>query len=163
MAYIVKIDEKEFKCEVEKKGNAYRIVLNGKEIPVEIASADKDSLALIIDNKPCQIYLQQDNQLTINAETYSYEVVDEKVAQILKVGAETTHKKETIVTAPMPGLVIEVEVKEGDVVKKGQGLLIVEAMKMQNEMRSPRDGVVRKIVVQKGQTVNSRDTLVIIE
>ncbi len=163
MAYIIRIDEKEFKCEVEKKGNVYKIALNGKEIPVEIASTGKDSLTLIIDNKPYQIYLQQDNQLTINAETYSYEVIDEKVAQILKAGPETAHKKEAVVTAPMPGLVIEVEVKEGDMVKKGQGLLIVEAMKMQNEMKAPRDGVVKKVMVQKGQTVNSRDTLIVIE
>jgi len=163
MAYIVKIDDKEFKCEVEKKEKNYRILLDGKEIQAEVVKADKESLTLIINNKPYQIYLHEDNQLMVNTEGYSYEVIDEKVARVMKSGTEVLHKKEAVVTAPMPGLVIEVEVQEGDAVKKGQGLLIVEAMKMQNEMKSPRDGVVKKILVQKGQTVNSRDTLIIIE
>jgi pyruvate carboxylase subunit B len=63
----------------------------------------------------------------------------------------------------MPGLVIEVTVKEGDSVKAGDALLVVEAMKMQNEVKTPKDGVVKKILVQKGKTLNSGDRLVIIE
>jgi pyruvate carboxylase subunit B len=68
-----------------------------------------------------------------------------------------------VVTALMPGLIIEIAVKEGDSVKKGQGLLIIEAMKMQNELKSPKDGIVKKIIVKKGQTVNNNDKLIVIE
>uniref|UniRef100_A0A7V0Z687 Biotin/lipoyl-binding protein n=1 Tax=candidate division WOR-3 bacterium TaxID=2052148 RepID=A0A7V0Z687_UNCW3 len=163
MAYIIKIEDKEFKGDITKAGNSFKVLLDGKEFQVEFAQFDKDKLTLIIDNKPYQIFLDSDYTLNINGELYNFEVIDEQVAKVLKSGAEVAHKKEAIVTAPMPGLVIEVEVKEGESVKKGQGLLIIEAMKMQNEFKSPRDGIVKKIMVQKGQTVNSKDTLIIIE
>ncbi len=163
MAYIIKIEDREFKGEIKKSGNIFNIMLDGKEIPVEIANFDSQRLTLIIENRPYEIFLDGNNQLTINGESYSFEIIDEQVARILKSAPESGHKKETIISAPMPGLVIEVEVNEGDVVKKGQGLLIIEAMKMQNEFKSPRDGIVKKIMVQKGQTVNSRDALVVIE
>lgn len=163
MAYIIKIEDKEFKGDIKKGGNKFYIMLDGREIEAEVANLDRENLTIIIENKPYQIFLDGENQLTINNESYSFEIIDEQVAKILKAGPETVHKKEVTVTAPMPGLVIEVEVNEGASVKKGQGLLIIEAMKMQNEFKAPRDGIVKKIMVQKGQTVNSKDTLVVIE
>ncbi len=163
MAYIIKIEDKEFKGEIKKVGNAFSILVNGKELQAEVVNMDKERLTIIIENKPYQIFFDDENQLTINGESYSFEIMDEQMAGILKTSAETAHKKEITITAPMPGLVIEVEVKEGDSVKKGQGLVIVEAMKMQNEMKSPRDGVVKKIMVEKGKAVNSKDPLVVIE
>ncbi len=163
MSYIIKIEDKEFKADIAKAGNIFKVLLDGREFRVEVAQSDKDKITLIIDNKPYQIFLDSDDTFNINGELYNFEVIDEQVAKVLKSGTEVTHKKEAIVTAPMPGLVIEVEVKEGDSVKKGQGLLIIEAMKMQNEFKSPRDGIVKKIMVQKGQTVNSKDTLIVIE
>lgn len=163
MAYIVKIDDKEFKCDIEKSGNSYVVSLNGKNIQVEVVDIDKETLTLIINNRPYQIHIGKDNKIAVDRDEYTFEVVDEKIARVLKAGADAVHKKETIITAPMPGLVIEVEVSEGDAVKKGQGLVIIEAMKMQNEFKAPRDGVIKKIFVQKGQTVNSKDKLIIIE
>ncbi|MGB9721560.1 MAG: biotin/lipoyl-containing protein [bacterium] len=163
MAYLIKIDDKEFKCEIEKTRSSFKVNLEGKEFQVELAHIDRDKLTLLIDNKPYQIFQDGENQLNINGETYTFEILDESVAKLLKSSPETLHKKEVVVTAPMPGLVIEVEIKEGDGVKKGQGLLIIEAMKMQNEFKAPRDGIVKKIMVQKGQTVNSKDKLVVIE
>jgi len=68
-----------------------------------------------------------------------------------------------VVKAPMPGTILSINVKEGDNVKKGQILLILEAMKMENEIVSPRDGKIAKIVVSKGSSVNTGDYMVIIE
>lgn len=163
MAYILKIEDKEYRGDITKAGNLLNVSLDGNNFQVEIARMDKDHFTLIIDNKPYEIFFETQSQLTINGEVYSFEIIDEQLAKVLKAGPEATHKKEVIITAPMPGLVIEVEVNEGDIVKKGQGLLIIEAMKMQNEFKSPRDGTVKKIMVKKGSTVNSRDPLVVIE
>ena len=66
------------------------------------------------------------------------------------------------VNAPMPGNILDVRVKAGDSVKKGQILLILEAMKMENEILAPKDGKVVAVNVTKGATVNSGDALVII-
>ena len=68
-----------------------------------------------------------------------------------------------VVKAPMPGTILSINVKEGDNVKKGQILLILEAMKMENEIVSPRDGKIARIVVSKGSSVNTGDDMVIIE
>jgi len=65
----------------------------------------------------------------------------------------------SVVTAPMPGKILRVLVREGDQVKVGQGLLVLEAMKMENEIPSPRDGVVKRILVKEGDTVDTGQAL----
>ena len=67
---------------------------------------------------------------------------------------------EGVVTAPMPGKILRILVKEGEEVKTGQGLLILEAMKMENEIPSPKDGVVKKILVKEGDTVDTGQALI---
>ncbi|MDO4349584.1 MAG: biotin/lipoyl-containing protein, partial [Eubacteriales bacterium] len=66
------------------------------------------------------------------------------------------------VTAPMPGTVLDVKVSQGASVKKGDILLILEAMKMENEIMAPCDGTVKQVVVNKGASVNSGDALIVI-
>lgn len=66
------------------------------------------------------------------------------------------------VTAPMPGTVLKVSVNTGDTVKKGQPLLILEAMKMENEITSPADGKVAAVNVEKGKAVNAGDVMVVL-
>lgn len=66
------------------------------------------------------------------------------------------------VTAPMPGKVIRVLVKAGDQVAAGQGIVVVEAMKMQNEVKSPKAGTVEKLLVAEGQPVNAGDALAVV-
>ena len=67
------------------------------------------------------------------------------------------------ITAPMPGKIVRIMVAEGDEVKAGQGIIVMEAMKMQNEMKSPKDGKVQKILTSEGSTVNPGDALAVIE
>jgi biotin carboxyl carrier protein len=66
------------------------------------------------------------------------------------------------VKAPMPGKIVRILVAEKDEVKAGQGIIVMEAMKMQNEMKSPKDGIVEKILAAEGSAVNAGDTLAII-
>ena len=65
--------------------------------------------------------------------------------------------------APMPGKIVRISVAAGDEVKAGQGVIVMEAMKMQNEMKSPKDGRVQKITTTEGATVNPGDVLAVIE
>ncbi|CAB1251904.1 biotin/lipoyl-binding protein [Clostridium sp. WLY-B-L2] len=67
------------------------------------------------------------------------------------------------VTSPMPGTVLDVKIKEGDTVKKDDVLFILEAMKMQNEIRASKGGTVAQIVVSKGTSVNTGDTLAVLK
>ena len=67
------------------------------------------------------------------------------------------------IKAPMPGLILEVNVKEGDEVKEGDYLLVLEAMKMENALTAPRDAVIKSISVEKGQTVEKNQLLIEME
>src|SRR3989338_8525020 len=78
-------------------------------------------------------------------------------------GEKGVHVGEAILEAQMPGKIVSVKVKVGDEVVLGQGVVVVEAMKMENEMTSPKDGVVKLVAVKEGQSVESGTKLVVIE
>jgi biotin carboxyl carrier protein len=164
MAYIVKIDQQEFRIDAIKEHNTIKIVFDNREIPVDIIAGNADTqLTFVIDNKPHTVIFYGGDQISVDGEEYAAEIVDERIQRLITASPQLGQKKEVVVSTPMPGLIIEIEAKEGDIVKAGQGLVIVEAMKMQNEMKAPQDGAVKKILVQKGQAVNSKDPLVVIE
>ncbi len=163
MAYIVKIDEKKYKVDIKNISNNFSILLNNRKIQAEVVSNNGSQMTLFIDNKFYNIVSENENQISVNNEDYAVGVVDEQIQKMLKTSPDSAQKKEVIVSAPMPGLIVEIEVKEGDKVSANQGIMIVEAMKMQNEMKSPKDGIVKKIYVKNGQTVNSGDSLISIE
>jgi biotin carboxyl carrier protein len=162
MAYVVKVDNKEFKVDIERVGKGFTVFLNGKKTNVEVAHEEGSQLTLIVGTQSYTIAVESDDEIVVNGEAYSVEVVDEDVQRFMKAAPDRLQKKELAIKGVMPGLVLDVSVKEGDAIKKEDGLLIVEAMKMQNEMKAPRDGVVKKVLVTRGQTVNSGDTLLII-
>jgi biotin carboxyl carrier protein len=164
MSYIVKVDDKEYKIDIDREGNAFTVHLDEKDIRVDIAAPYQDSrMSLVIGNKLYSIVFDSENHVVVNEEEYATAVSDEYLHKLMMASPSAGQKHEATITVPMPGLVVELEVKEGDSVKAGQGLLIVEAMKMQNEIKAPKDGVVKKILIKKGQSVNSREKLMVIE
>ena len=181
MPYIVKIGDKEFKIELEKEAKTgrcgspdphnFKVHIDGKVVKVKII--EDRPLFILVDNKPYDIIVgevqehrpqpQDEKTIYVSGEPFCVEVRDEKTQMMAQLKREIRHIKEIKVTAPMPGLIIQVEVQEGDKVKTGQGLAIVEAMKMQNEIKAPRDGMIKQIIIKKGMTVNAGDGLVVIE
>jgi biotin carboxyl carrier protein len=93
----------------------------------------------------------------------SVAVVDERTRAIQEIAGVHEVVAEARVTAPMPGLVVRVEVAVGDRVRAGQGVVIVEAMKMENELQSPADGVVARVEVVAGQTVEKGAVLLVLD
>lgn len=163
MADIVKVDNKTFRVAIKKQDEIFQVLLNSASRQVEVAAHDGPCMTLIIDDKPYAIVFTDDHTIVIDNQEYSVEIFDEQVARLIKTGVGKSKHHELVIKAAMPGLIVELGVKEGDEVKEGQGLLIIEAMKMQNEMQSTRAGIVKKINIKKGQTVNSGDKLIIIE
>ena len=98
----------------------------------------------------------------IHGRSYSITIVDPKR---LRSGqnSDRHHHGVAEILAPMPGKVVRVQTEAGATVEKGAGLVVVEAMKMQNEMKSPRDGIVVSIKVKPGDTVNAGDVLAVVE
>ena len=100
--------------------------------------------------------------VTIHGRSHEVTIVDPKR---LRSGqnSDRHHHGVTEIRAPMPGKIVRVQTEAGESVEKGTGVIVVEAMKMQNEMKSPRAGVVVSINVQAGDTVNAGDVLAVIE
>ncbi|MDV3103031.1 acetyl-CoA carboxylase biotin carboxyl carrier protein subunit [Thermococcus waiotapuensis] len=140
------VDGVEYEVEVEElPGGKFRVSFEDKEYTVEARGLGIDVGALSV---PAQV--------SAPALTPTPAVTPAPVTPATPAPAPTG---EGVVTAPMPGKILRVLVSEGEQVKTGQGLLILEAMKMENEIPAPRDGIVRKIFVKEGNTVNTGDPL----
>lgn len=108
---------------------------------------------------------EEDGRFLVDVDGESYSIrVEEETRHIIRTrGGAESGRGGQILTAPMPGKVVRVEVAVGQVVKPGDGLLVIEAMKMENEFRATAAGTVREIRVRAGQAVNPGDTLIVVE
>jgi biotin carboxyl carrier protein len=109
-------------------------------------------------------FLQREYEVKINSSTYKIEISNELDLLIkemgLSIGASQVINH---IKAPMPGLILDVNVKEGEKVKEGDYLLVLEAMKMENSLTAPRDGVVKSVTVKVGETVEKNQLLIEME
>lgn len=128
----------------------YVVNINNKEYEVEV---EKGKANLI---KTTEIAPKTPEARTIPAVTSAATPVSEQV----KV-PETADGNP--VEAPMPGTILDIKVKTGDMVKKGQLLVILEAMKMENEIYAPTDGTIVQILVSKGSSVNTNETMIVLK
>jgi biotin carboxyl carrier protein len=129
-----------------------------------IAQVRPNCFSVIAGTRSFTVYLApRGNELEIWVDRYRY-LLSVSDARDFAAGARSgLAKGRAEVSTQMPGKVIRVLVKTGAEVKAGQGLIIVEAMKMQNELKAPRDGVVSRITAVEGATVGANQPLVIIE
>ena len=161
MRYITTVEGKDFTVEIvdEKHVN-----VNGKVYQVDFESVSGQPVySLIVDGKSHESYIARgdDNwQVLLRGRLYPVTVVDEREKRLrAAAGGGVAEGGEFVLKAPMPGLVVAVTVSEGQEVKKGQVILILESMKMQNELKAPRDGVVQRIKVKAGESVEQKQTL----
>ena len=154
-------DGQSFSVDLTPIGKSYRIDTGETSVEAEILSAKDGRLELLIDGRHVTAHVSSDNTrywVTVNGHT----LVFNKSAGGRKRGGGQHHAAGEL-TAPMPGQVRAVNVSEGDAVTKGQTLLVLEAMKMEIRVQAPRDGVVKKLFVQQGQTVEREQILIEIE
>ena len=147
--------------ELMPAGKSYRVTIGDQEVNLEIIRASDGKLDLLIDSKRVVAYVSSDNAkrwVTINGQT----LVLTKSSGARR-GSLAGHHAAGELTAPMPGQVRAVNVREGDGVTKGQTLLVLEAMKMEIRIHAPQDGIVRKLFVKQGQTVEKDQVLLEVE
>ena len=156
------IDDKVYKLNIEHKDGTYHINIDSRNFIIDYSSISNNCFSLLIDNKAFTIYHSEANgkkYLSIEGEQFCIE--ETKSESIRAGGTDSTGLKEDpIVCSPMPGKVVKIMVKEGDEVEKGQGLVIVEAMKMENEIKSPMKGRIGKVNFKEGDLVDARQTII---
>lgn len=103
-------------------------------------------------------------EVSVNGKSYSVGLSDDLDQLIAEMGFELgAGSAISRIEAPMPGLILDIQVAEGDTVQEGDALLVLEAMKMENVILSPRDGVISEIAVARGAAVDKKDLLVVFE
>jgi biotin carboxyl carrier protein len=144
-------------------GGRFRVVIGGATHEVDACLVAPDVLSLIVDHRSRDFTLQPNGavwELHGRERSHYLMVPDPRKKPGLRAGAGSGGGGPVTVRAAMPGKIVQVEVKEGDLVAAGTGLLIIEAMKMENEIRSEGAGVVRAVRVKPGMAVE-RDAVLI--
>lgn len=152
--------------ELARADDGWKISLDGIELDVSIAEVAPNTFSVLLNGESHQIRIapRADGTLTLHTGLAEYpaEVTDPRVWRGRRHSALEVEGRQQV-SAPMPGKVVRVLVSEGDAVEAGQGLLVVEAMKMQNEIRSPKSGRVEKLFAKEGLAVNAGDVLAWVE
>jgi len=152
------------------KFNGDDILINDDVLNIDISKINDNKFHIIKNYKGFLVEIiainkaKKEVQLNINGKATTVYVKDELDLLLDKMGmsAIDTNKVDNI-KAPMPGLVLDIKVDEGDVIEKGSPLVILEAMKMENIIKSTGGGVVKKIVVKQGQAVEKNELLIEVE
>jgi biotin carboxyl carrier protein len=144
----------------------YEVGLRGKLHVVDAFRHDHGTLSLIIDTASYSAMLDWRGtkvNVRLRHSIIPIEILDEKKLRLRRAVGKFSVEGKQNVTSPMPGKIVKVLVAVGDEVKEGQGLVVVEAMKMENEMRSPKDGKVVEVHVKEGQAVEGNTKLCAVE
>ena len=164
MLYDVTIDGKSYRLDLNRADGRWSCRLDGHDVEVDAILARPDVLSLRIGNMAYEIRSERvanDLHLWVGSTRFAAEVRDPRSLRgRTRAGEQQGPKK---IVAPMPGKVVRLLVSEGESVEPGAGIAVVEAMKMQNEIKSPKKGTVQKILVTEGAAVNAGDILAIVE
>jgi len=166
VTYDIIVDGKTHRVELTRGEKLWSCTVDGTPIEVDAALTARDVLSVLVGDKAYEIKrersLQGELHMVIGSARYAVDVQDPRSLRTRRAvgGAEAGPQK---LKAAMPGKIVRILVSEKEQVKAGQGILVMEAMKMQNEMKSPKDGTVQKILTAEGSAVNAGDTLAIVD
>ena len=170
MKFTVRVESTEKMVNIQKENGFYLVEIDGKKSVVDCQHfGNKDYLSLLIDNRS---YLIESAPVKIDdgkyyarvmGRYYEVDVLDELLVATREAERIVQGDGEYTVNSPMPGLIVGVNVKPGDTVEAGSIVVIMEAMKMQNELVTEISGVVSEVLVKPQQSVDSQTPLVRIE
>jgi biotin carboxyl carrier protein len=162
MKYEVRIGGKPRVVELTRNSENWKISLDGTVLDADAVEIATNTFSILIEGESHEVRVAPlpDGSLVLHTGLAEYvaEVDDPRAWRGRRHGALEAEGRQQIV-APMPGKIVRVLARAGDTVEVGQGLLVVEAMKMQNEIRSPKSGRMEKLFVKEGQAVNAGEVL----
>jgi biotin carboxyl carrier protein len=183
MRYIARVGERQFVIALTDNGHSQQITVDGSELSVLLNAVGAPSttpeddgavhFGLIVGTRSHDVFMRavpsegdsegtQTFEVCIAGRTFAIALQDERTRALIGLAGEHHVSGDAAIRAPMPGLVSNVLIAEGASVQRGQTLVVLEAMKMENDLAASRAGVVKSLRVVKGQTVNQGDVLAIV-
>jgi biotin carboxyl carrier protein len=165
MKYEVRIGGKTRIVEFARDSNGWQATLDGVPGAADVSEIAPNTYSVLLNGQSHEICVTPSPSGKLNLQTgrfeFEAEVVDPRSWRGRRHAGMEAEGRQQIV-APMPGKIVRVLVKAGDRVEAGQGLLVVEAMKMQNEIRSPKSGTVERVLAEESQAVNAGEVLCVV-
>jgi biotin carboxyl carrier protein len=164
VTYDITIDGKHYRLDLNRADGRWSCRLDGREVEVDAELVRPEVLSLRVGNQVYEVKCERvagEMQVWVGSACFAVEVRDPR--SLRGRLRPVDHHGPKKLTAPMPGKIVRVLVKQGDEVEAGSGVLVMEAMKMQNEIKSPKKGTIQKILVTEGAAVNAGDVLAIVE
>jgi biotin carboxyl carrier protein len=166
MRYTAILGGEEKVIEITPRDNGYRLTIGEKTLDVDAVRLQGCAVSLIAGTRSyrCDIDPGKEGRIAVlvNETTYPLEILDERKLRLRRASGTFSLEGPQRIDAPMPGKVTRVLVKVGDEVQEGQGLVVVEAMKMENELKSPKAGKVAELHAVEGAAVESGAKLVVV-
>lgn len=165
--YIATSREQTHRLEIHEDKHGLHVRLDNRDFPVDVLRVGPHLYSLLLDGRSYEIdvlEMEEASLVLVNGQPFRVEIQRER-----ELGGRSRRKKATAeaseqtVIAPMPGKVVTLLVKPGDVVRAGDGIVVVEAMKMENELKASVAGTVKEIRTEEGKAVNGGDVLVVLE
>ncbi|NNF00045.1 MAG: hypothetical protein HKN25_13570 [Pyrinomonadaceae bacterium] len=168
MKLIAEFEGRQIDVTIKREESRVLAEIEGRIYQLEATKPEPDVYLLKNDNKVFETYVSggpaSPMALNVRVGTDEFEFSLQDPKRLRGSGGEADKSDGAAeITTAMPGKVVKVILNKGDVVAKGEGVIVVEAMKMQNELKSPKDGVVQEIRFAEGDTVNAGDVLSVIE
>lgn len=166
MKYEVNISGKKHTVELQRQADSWRAKLDGESYVADVVEPAPNTFSVLLDGRSHEVCVTPSPNGRVHLQTgvfeFSAEVIDPRSWSGRRHSGVEAEGRQQVV-APMPGKVIRILAAVGEKVEAGQGLLVVEAMKMQNEIRSPKSGTVERVLAAEGQAVNAGDVLAWVE
>jgi biotin carboxyl carrier protein len=168
MRYKTQIDDRTFTIDITEGPGRLKLSIDGKPVEAdwEWLGRDRD-MSLLLDGRSYSLNIEpQNGQLHVYyaGERFTCTVQDERLAELRRLAGDTgVTDGRSEIKAPMPGLILKVFAEPGAEVAKGDRLLIMEAMKMENELKSPRDGIIKAIHCTEQEAVEQGKVLLVLE
>jgi biotin carboxyl carrier protein len=164
MKYIAKIDDQTFEIEINGEDE---IIADGDNVEIDFRSiAGQSVYSMIVNGRSYEALVQlrdEGLEVLLQGKLYIVNVEDERQQRLREAsGIEGIHQGEFNLKSPMPGLIISVNVRDGQEIDSGDRMIVLESMKMQNELKSPTSGTVRNVRVKAGDNVELNQVLLTI-
>ncbi len=164
----IKIDERVAWVNlISQNGSKLEVEVDGKHYEVDLLHTADGTFSILESGHSYNIELVPNKPKHYTAYTlyksYDVEIIDAEARYLINRGGNGFASNTNTISSPMPGKVVKVMVNEGDIVKEGETTVIIAAMKMESEYKAPKDGVIKKVNVKDGDTIEGNQILIELE